>query len=149
MARALHPPLVLAAPAAAPPAPVVVQTSRQALAVERRNESLPGAASQVAVQRSVGVGGALSGLFRGALAAGGGVLDRDAQSRWNAHKAEMAQRESAKLLDPAQLGAALDQLEPRQLRRLAARLYPHISQRIKVELGRDRERAGMVTGLHR
>jgi|GEM_PF-3719757 len=35
------------------------------------------------------------------------------------------------------------------LRRLAARVYPHISQKIKAEIERDRERAGMITGLHR
>jgi hypothetical protein len=33
--------------------------------------------------------------------------------------------------------------------KLARRLYPMISQKLKAELGRDRERAGMITGLHR
>ena len=36
-----------------------------------------------------------------------------------------------------------------QVRTLASRLYPHISQKLKAELRRDRERAGMITGLHR
>jgi hypothetical protein len=36
-----------------------------------------------------------------------------------------------------------------ELRNLARRIYPYISQRLKVELRRDRERAGMITGLHR
>jgi hypothetical protein len=36
-----------------------------------------------------------------------------------------------------------------ELRNLAKRIYPYISQRLKVELRRDRERAGMITGLHR
>ena len=43
------------------------------------------------------------------------------------------------------------QSEPsaQELRKLAARLFPYISQRLKSEIGRDRERAGMITGLHR
>ncbi|MCU1496032.1 MAG: hypothetical protein JWO62_3796 [Acidimicrobiaceae bacterium] len=35
-----------------------------------------------------------------------------------------------------------------EIRTLANRIYPYISQRLKVELRRDRERAGMITGLH-
>ncbi len=36
-----------------------------------------------------------------------------------------------------------------EVRKLAHRIYPLISQKLKAELGRDRERAGMITGLHR
>jgi hypothetical protein len=35
------------------------------------------------------------------------------------------------------------------VRQLASRMYPYISSRLKAELGTDRERAGMITGLHR
>ena len=56
--------------------------------------------------------------------------------------------------------AALPELQPatpftpdsmtiEQAEKLARRLYPQITQRLKAELGRDRERAGMITGLHR
>ena len=43
----------------------------------------------------------------------------------------------------------ISDLSQDDLRRLAARVYPHISQKIKAEIERDRERSGMITGLHR
>jgi hypothetical protein len=48
---------------------------------------------------------------------------------------------------PAQKPA--DEMSELELRKLASRLYPYISQRLKVELRRDRERSGSITGLHR
>jgi hypothetical protein len=48
-----------------------------------------------------------------------------------------------------QLLDTLMRMEPKKLQLLAARLYPYVSARIKAELVKDRERAGMITGLHR
>jgi len=45
--------------------------------------------------------------------------------------------------------AAEGELTAEAARTLASKIYPYISQKLKAELGRDRERAGMITGLHR
>ncbi len=52
-------------------------------------------------------------------------------------------------LKPEQVVESVLGMEPKKLQLLAARLYPFISARIKTELVKDRERAGMITGLHR
>jgi hypothetical protein len=68
---------------------------------------------------------------------------------------ELAEKAAAKAAEEALDKAAQKlvdtvlQMEPKKLRLLAARMYPFISQRIKTELGKDRERSGMITGLHR
>lgn len=48
----------------------------------------------------------------------------------------------------ASMRGTVDEKGERENRALAAKLYPYISQRLKQELRRDRERVGMITGLH-
>ncbi|MGH9067951.1 MAG: hypothetical protein ACRD0J_10750, partial [Acidimicrobiales bacterium] len=43
---------------------------------------------------------------------------------------------------------AFDPDDPEELDRLAARLYPHLSPRLRDELRLDRERAGLVTNIY-
>jgi hypothetical protein len=53
--------------------------------------------------------------------------------------------------DPALAPAdfSVEALSFTDIEKLARRLYPAFSAKLKTELGRDRERAGMITGLHR
>ncbi len=56
---------------------------------------------------------------------------------------------SSQKTDGQQTSNIVTDLSQDDLRRLAARVYPHISQKIKAEIEKDRERSGMITGLHR
>ncbi|MCU1490671.1 MAG: hypothetical protein JWM85_2076 [Acidimicrobiaceae bacterium] len=68
------------------------------------------------------------------------------QSLWSAGN---SQKQAQAAMKKNAAGPTADAFSPQEIRKLAARVYPFVSQRLKSELARDRERAGMITGLHR
>lgn len=88
--------------------------------------------------------------FEGLLGGWGGALGAlTGRSVQDQRRQERPAVQQAPQPSPDELIEAVLEMEPKKLRLLAARMYPFISQRIKTELVKDRERAGMITGLHR
>lgn len=90
----------------------------------------------------------LGGLGASALHLGAKGIGSWAGNRWEKQRSE--ERKKLEDAETARLAVgAHKEPTPQEMRQLAARLFPYISQRLKAEIGKDRERAGMITGLHR
>ncbi len=84
----------------------------------------------------------VSNFFESQLS-GGPIGDTDGGDQENGQK-NSSQGEAGEQTSDLVSGLSQD-----DLRKLAAKVYPHISQKIKAEIEKDRERSGMITGLHR
>jgi hypothetical protein len=148
-----------------PLAPVAMSTStgtrpspvaqRQTVVATRRDPT-PRVVNGPVVQR-LGLGSLTSGLGKlGGMAGslfgnylGGGQQGQEEEGEEEAPTEAPKKIEESKPTTSAPSSSTSPESSNEELRKFAARIYPYISERLKTELGRDRERAGMITGLHR